>query len=58
MLQRKIPGHTDYHRYYFLARITVYRVVCEILAFHSIAVEVFYPLGYGTMSLDDFCPVL
>ena len=47
-------GHTDYHKYYILACITVYRVVCEILAFHNIAGEVFFLLGYGTMSLGDF----
>jgi len=58
MLQRKLPDYTDYHRYYILARTTVYRVVCEILAFHSIAGEVFFLLGYGTMPVGDFCPML
>jgi hypothetical protein len=59
ILERKLPGHTDcYHRYYILACLTVHRVVCEILAFHSIAGEVVFLLGCGTMSLDYFCPVL
>jgi len=49
MLQWILPGHTDYHKYYILARITVYRVVCEILAFHNIAGEVFFLLGYPVL---------